>query len=400
MNLIVQKYGGSSISTIEKIKNVAKKIKSKKEDNYHIIVVVSAMGNTTDKLIKLSKQISPLPDKRELDVLLSIGEQKTIALLAMALKELGLDAISLTGAQARIITEGEHTNSIIKDLDKNIILEYLQEGKVVIITGFQGVNSKGDITTLGRGGSDTSAVAIAGKLNCPCEIYTDVDGIYSIDPRLYPNARQIDYISYDMVLALSTLGAKVLEKRAVQLAKQLEVPIYLASSITGNIGTTIRGAETVEESKIVGLAVDENCAIITIESTNSNKEEIMSILNLLTHLGIDINTISISNVSNGYMSMSFMCSRDDYGIVDSIEKLICVPSKDLKITKDENSMKISLIGSGINKITDYHSILLKIFYSNNLMIKHIANSETYTSYVVDKGDKNKVISDIATEFNL
>lgn len=400
MDVVVQKYGGSSVESVEKIKYIAKKIITKTQEKKNLVVIVSAMGNTTDKLISLSKKVSTIPDKRELDVLLSTGEQQTAALLCMVLKELGCDSISLTGYQAKIYTEGEHTRSIIKDIDENSILEYLKQGKVVIVPGFQGIDNKGDITTLGRGGSDITAVAIAGRLNCPCEIYTDVEGIYSVDPRIFSDGKKIEYIDYNEMLSLSVSGTKVLDKRAVKLAKQYNVPIYLASSFNNNVGTFIKEDSKVEGSRITGLSIDENCTVINIPNVNNSEHEIIKFLNTLTHIGVDINTVNVLNISNEAVDISFTCSKDDYGLIDNIEELIYSEISSTEIVKDENSMKITLIGTGINLVTDYHTRIFKIFYDNNIRVKQMINTESSISYVINREDKKKLVSDIVKEFSL
>lgn len=400
MDVVVQKYGGSSVESVEKIKYIARKIITKTQEKKNLVVIVSAMGNTTDKLISLSKEVSTIPDKRELDVLLSTGEQQTAALLCMVLKELGCDSISLTGYQAKIYTEGEHTRSIIKDIDENSILEYLKQGKVVIVPGFQGIDNKGDITTLGRGGSDITAVAIAGRLNCPCEIYTDVEGIYSVDPRIFSDGKKIEYIDYNEMLSLTVSGTKVLDKRAVKLAKQYNVPIYLASSFNNNVGTFIKEDSKVEGSRITGLSIDENCTVINIPNVNNSEHEIIKFLNTLTHIGVDINTVNVLNISNEAVDILFTCSKDDYGLIDNIEELIYSEISSTEIVKDENSMKITLIGTGINLVTDYHTRIFKIFYDNNIRVKQMINTESSISYVIKREDKKKLISDIVKEFSL
>ena len=400
MDVVVQKYGGSSVENIERIKYIARRIITKKQEKKNLVVVVSAMGNTTDKLVSLSKEVSNIPDKRELDVLLSTGEQQTAALLSMILKELGCDSISLTGYQAKIYTEGEHTRSTIRDIDKSSILRYLKQGKVVIVPGFQGIDNKGDITTLGRGGSDITAVALAGRLNCICEIYTDVEGIYSVDPRIFSNGKKIEYIDYNEMLSLSASGTKVLDKRAIKLAKQYNVPLYLASSFTDSKGTFIGEVSKVEESKITGLSIDESCIIINILNINNSEHEIINFLNTLIRIGVDINTINVLNIPNEAINISFICSKDDYGSIDNIEELIYSEINPIKVVKDEDSMKVTLIGTGINLVADYHTRIFKTFYDNNIKVKQVINTEFSISYVISKEDKKKLISDIVKEFSL
>ena len=237
MRGLVHKYGGTSVATPEKIKNVAKRIIREKEKGLDMVVVVSAMGKTTDHLVELAGQISQHPDERELDLLLSTGEQVSIALLTMALQEEGYEAISLTGFQAGIKTVGPHTKNKIIDIDIDKVKDYLAEGKIVIVAGFQGMNELGEITTLGRGGSDTTAVALAAKLSFPCHIYTDVEGIYSVDPRLYKPAKKLEVISYEEMMEMASLGAGVMEPRSILIGQKYKVPIYVASSMNQEKGT-------------------------------------------------------------------------------------------------------------------------------------------------------------------
>lgn len=236
---IVLKYGGSSVATTEKIQKIADYLIELKREYDEIVVVASAMGKTTDSLIKLAKEITPNPNQRELDSLMSIGEQQTVTLIAMALTARGQKAISLTGYQAGIRTSGVHTKNKIENISSERIEGYLAEGNIVIVTGFQGINELGDITTLGRGGSDTSAVALAVALNCECRIYTDVEGIYSVDPRLYPEAKFLDKISYEEMMEMANLGAGVMETRAVELGKKYNIPIFVGKSLSKTGGTYI-----------------------------------------------------------------------------------------------------------------------------------------------------------------
>lgn len=237
--MIVQKYGGTSLENTGKILKVAEKIIEKKRLNKNIIVVVSAMGDTTNNLIKLAREISLSPSKRELDALLSTGEQEAAALLSMALNSLGCRAVSLTGGQVGIATKGDYTKSKIVDIEKNRIEECLKQGKVVVVAGFQGINEKGDITTLGRGGSDTSAIALAAKFACPCEIYTDVDGIYSRDPNIYKESSLISNLDYELALEIAKSGARVIDENALSLAKKYNVPITIGNTFKDDIGTII-----------------------------------------------------------------------------------------------------------------------------------------------------------------
>ena len=253
--IIVHKYGGTSVATTEKIMNIAKYLGSVKDAGNDVVVVVSAMGKTTDALIKLAREITDKPDSREMDRLMSTGEQQTIALLSIALQTLGYEAISLTGAQAGIKTSGHYMKNKIDGINGKEIKEHLSEGKIVVVAGFQGINEAGDVTTLGRGGSDTSAVALAAALGGRCEIYTDVDGIYTIDPRIYKKAKKLPVISYDEMMELAFLGAGVMEPRAVELGSKYGVEIYVGKSLGEKNGTIITSVEKVKENKEMKVAI-------------------------------------------------------------------------------------------------------------------------------------------------
>jgi len=285
--IVVQKYGGSSVADIDRIKNVANRIKQRKDKNDDIVVVVSAMGKSTDNLIAMAKSLSQNPDKREMDVLLSTGEQVTISLLSIALNEMGIKAVSLTGAQAGIKTDGIHMKNKIVDVDDERIRKYLAEGNVVIVAGFQGINENDDITTLGRGGSDTTAVALSAKLNAVCEIYTDVDGIYSVDPRLYSKARKIDVISYEEMMEMSCLGAKVMESRSIEIAARYNVNLYVASSMNDERGSFIKEYdETMENNPITGMSISDDVLMVTFENIDGEVSTDLYILSFTETFGI------------------------------------------------------------------------------------------------------------------
>jgi aspartate kinase len=267
MATIVQKYGGTSVGSIDKMKDIAKKVIKQRDKGNDVVVVVSAMGKSTDRLVEMAKEISQNPCKRELDMLMSTGEQVSISLLSMIFKEQGYDSISLTGFQAGIKTEGFHTKNRVAEINIDIIKNHLSEGKVVVVAGFQGINENGDITTLGRGGSDTTAVALAAKLNCTCEIYTDVEGIYSVDPRVYSKAKKLDYISYEEMMELSSLGAGVMETRAVEIGFKYNIPIYVALNKGDIKGTYIKEYdENMEQKVITGLTSTDDVLMVTMNN--------------------------------------------------------------------------------------------------------------------------------------
>ncbi len=387
MATIVQKYGGTSVATVEKIKNVAKSIVKRKREGNDIVVVVSAMGHTTDNLINLAKDISNVPDKRELDALISTGEMVSSSLLSMAIKELGEDAISYTAYQINISTNGQHGKSLINDIDKKKIDKSLKEGKVVVVAGFQGINCDGNITTLGRGGSDTSAVAIAAKLNnAICEIYTDVDGIYSVDPRVYDRAKKLDYIDYEEMLELSSLGAQVMHSRSIELAEKYNIPIYVGLSNSNIKGTVIRGMNNMnmEMKSVTGLATSDDDVAITMEDINENINIVADIFSRLAEKQINVDMISQTAPINSRISLSFTIPKED--LQEGMKIIKNYASKD-KIKIDKNLTKFSIVGIGMKNTSGVAAKMLKIFSDNNIKVKMITTSEIRITCAINVRDK-------------
>lgn len=401
MTAIVQKYGGSSLASVEKIKSVAKRVINEKEKGNDVVVVVSAMGKTTDYLVNLSKEISHNTNKRDMDVLLSTGEQISIALLSMAINDLGYDAISFTGFQAGIKTDGVHTKNKIVDIEIEKIKEYLEEGKIVVVAGFQGINNKGDITTLGRGGSDTTAVAIAAKLGCECNIYTDVDGIYSVDPRVYFRAKKLKNISYQEMIAMSSLGAGVMETRAVEIGYKYNVPIYVASSSEYIPGTYIKEYEKeMEEQVIKGIAIDDNIYMITIGKVLLNSNNIARIIEKLGEENVNIDMISQSSPQNGYVSLSFTVCKDDLNSVCKVIDEIKLEIEEMIIDIKSNLSKVSVVGLGMMNQSDMIGKMFRVLSNNNIEFKQFTTSEISVSYTLDDKDKEVAVAALAREFNL
>ncbi|RUT55031.1 aspartate kinase domain protein [Clostridium botulinum] len=400
MATIVQKYGGTSVATVEKIKNVAKSIVKRKREGNDIVIVVSAMGHTTDNLINLAKDISNVPDKRELDALISTGEMVSSSLLSMAIKELGEDAISYTAYQINISTNGQHGKSLINDIDKKKIDKSLKEGKVVVVAGFQGINCDGNITTLGRGGSDTSSVAIAAKLNnAICEIYTDVDGIYSVDPRVYDRAKKLDYIDYEEMLELSSLGAQVMHSRSIELAEKYNIPIYVGLSNSNIKGTVIRGMNNMnmEMKSVTGLATSDDDVAITMEDINENINIVADIFSKLAEKQINVDMISQTAPINSRISLSFTIPKED--LQEGMKIIRNYASKD-KIKIDENLTKFSIVGIGMKNTSGVAAKMLKIFSDNNIKVKMITTSEIRITCAINVRDKINAINLVVKEFNL
>ncbi len=401
MKVIVQKYGGTSVGSIDKIKSVAKRIISQREQGNNVVVVVSAMGKTTDDLVNLSKQVSSNPDKRDLDMLLSTGEQISISLLSMALKEYGYDAISLTGFQAGIKTQGPHTKNKISDIEIEKIKDYINEGKIVVVAGFQGINENGDITTLGRGGSDTTAVALAAKLECDCGIYTDVEGIYSVDPRVYPNAKKLDYISYEEMMEMSSLGAGVMETRAVEIGCKYKVPIYVASSNKNIKGTYIKEYDKSMEKKVItGLSISDDILMITVNNILFKSENIASIFEKLARENVNIDMISQTAPLDNRVNVSFTASKEDLIVIKDVMKEIEKENNEAETIVEENISKISAVGIGMMNQSGVTGRLFRLLADNKIEFRQVTTSEISISYTINSIDKEKAVRVLSKELNL
>ena len=398
MGILVHKYGGTSVGTTEKIKRIAKRVIAEKEKGNDMVVVVSAMGKTTDYLVEMSKEIAINPNKREMDLILSTGEQVSIALLSMAFQEFGYDAIALTGFQAGIKTYGPHTKNKILDIDDEKIKNYLKEGKVVVVAGFQGVNENGDITTLGRGGSDTTAVAIAAKLGCPCHIYTDVDGIYSVDPRLYKEAKKLDVISYEEMMEMASLGAGVMEPRAIEIGCKYNIPIYVASSINDVGGTYIKEYDEKMEGNIVtGLSVCDDILMVTVSHILYNLDHVATLFEKLAIENVNVDMISQTAPVDGYINVSFTAPKDDLFI---IEKVMGDLEGKVEISIEDEITKISVVGIGMRNQSGVSGRLFRILADNEISFRQVTTSEISISYTIDKKDKEKAVRALSNELNL
>ena len=401
MSIVVQKYGGTSVGSIEKIRSIAKRVIDRKKQGHRMVVVLSAMGKTTDALVKMAYELSPNPEKRELDVLLSTGEQVSIALLSIALNEIGVSAVSFTGHQVNIRTEGIHTKSRIIDINEQKIVEELENDKIVIVAGFQGVNDENEITTLGRGGSDTTAVALAAKLGAICEIYTDVDGVYTIDPRLYPSAKKLDFISYEEMLEMASSGAGVMHSRSIEIAEKFKVPVVVALN-TGEIpGTVIKEMDnSMERTAITGLAVNDDEAMITLNGVPHDIRTIAEIFHKIAGQDINIDMISQTTPINKLVSISFTLPKAD--LLQVTKMLDEYKSKIFTFSYEsfENITKLSVVGLGMKSQSGVASKMFNILAENNIAVSIITTSEIKISYVISPEDKEKAIVAIAKEFDL
>lgn len=398
---VVLKYGGSSVATIEKIKAIAEYVVNLKKTKYDdVIVVASAMGKTTNALIAMAKEITSSPSQRELDSLLSTGEQQTVSLLSMAINSMGQKAVSLTGYQANVKTVGVHTKSKIKRIDTERIEEYLKDDNVVIVAGFQGINDHGDITTLGRGGSDTSAVALAASLNCECRIYTDVEGIYSVDPRLYKDAKFLDKISYEEMMEMANLGAGVMETRAVEIGKKYNIPIFVGKTLSETGGTWIMDMNDILEDKLVtGISVTREIIVTTLSQIEYSSEKIAKIFTIINEVGLNINMISQNVTNDGKAKISFSCVEGErYLLEQAIEKI----KQDIECEldyKDDMAM-LSIVGVGMINNSGVSGKFFSALSKAGVNFYQVTTSEISVSCSIGRADINKAVDVVAREFNL
>jgi len=393
MSLIVQKYGGTSVGNPDRIKNVAARVARYRAKGDQVVVVVSAMSGVTDNLIKLATEIMPLPSEREMDVLLATGEQTTIALAAMALHALDIPAVSLTGAQAGIVTDGVHTKAKIQNVTPQAVHKMLDSGNVVIVAGFQGQTSEGQITTLGRGGSDLTAIALAAALKADlCEIYTDVDGVYTADPRLVPTARKLEEISYDEMLELAGLGAKVMQSRSVEFAKKFGVVFAVRSSLNDNPGTIVK-EETVNMESVVirGVSLDKNQAKITLAHVPDKPGMAARIFKAIGENAINVDMIvqTASHGASGATDISFTIDKADLLKARKVLTAIQGETGVKEIIAEEKIGKLSIVGVGMRSHSGVAARMFEALAQAGVNIDMISTSEIKISVVIDlaKGDQ-------------
>ena len=388
MALIVQKYGGSSVGNPERIKNVAARVAKYRADGHRLVVVVSAMSGVTDGLIKLAKEIMPLPSEREMDVLLATGEQTTIALTAMALHALGVPAASMTGAQAGIVTDGVHTKAKIHNITPKKIHDRLNEGNVVIVAGFQGETPDGSITTLGRGGSDLTAIALAAALEADlCQIYTDVDGVYTTDPRIVPTAKKLTEVSYDEMLELASLGAKVMQSRSVEFAKKFGVIFEVRSSLNDNPGTIVKEESKSMEAVVVrGVALDKNQAKVTIIAVPDRPGVSASVFKALADAAINVDMI-VQNVSHGSgkptTDISFTVEKADLLKAQKVIEGLKATLGFSQATATDGIAKLSIVGVGMRSHSGVAARMFDTLAKDGINIDMISTSEIKVSVVID-----------------
>ena len=398
---IVLKYGGSSVATIEKIQQIADYLIELKREYKEIVVVASAMGKTTDGLIKLAKEITPNPNQRELDSLMSIGEQQTVALMAMALTAKGQKAISLTGYQAGIKTAGVHTKNKIQNISSERIERHLAEGNIVLVTGFQGINEAGDITTLGRGGSDTSAVALAVALKCECRIYTDVEGIYSVDPRVYPEAKFLDKISYEEMMEMANLGAGVMETRAVELGKKYNIPIFVGKSLSKIGGTYIMEKNIAMEDKLVtGVSITKEIIVTTISNIPFSSENVAEIFSTIDSCGLNINMITQNINKHMKVEISFSCQASEKYLLEQVTEKIKGRFSTCEIELNENLGMISIVGVGMINNSGIAGKFFSVLSRNRVNFYQVTTSEISISCSIDRENIQRAVEAVGREFSL
>jgi aspartate kinase len=384
MALIVQKYGGSSVADADKIKNVARRIAATKDAGNEVVVVVSAMGDNTDNLLKLAYQLTSHPADRELDLLLSTGEVVSSTLLAMALEEMGYEAISLTGGQAGIRTDAVYSQARIVGIDPERIVNELDKGNIVIVAGFQGITEGMDITTLGRGGSDTTAVALAASLAAEvCEIYTDVEGVYTADPRLVPEARKVDEIGYEEMLELATYGAKVIHPRAVELGELFHIPIRVASSFSDRPGTLIHGGVSMEvRNKVRGIAHDLDVAKITVVGVPDRPGIAVAIFEPLAKANISIDTIVQNASINNITDLTFTVAKSQLEKAMAVVRPICKAIGAGDCVSDAKLGKVSIIGTGMQNTPGFAARMFTALSEQGINIQLISTSEIRITCII------------------
>lgn len=386
MALVVQKYGGTSVGDIDRIKNVAQRVIRTKKQRHQVVVVVSAMAGETDKLIRLAHQVTPHPDERELDVLVATGEQVSVALLAMALKSMGCDAKSYLGFQIKIATDSAFGKARITGIESERIFEDLKEERVVVIAGFQGVDEEGNITTLGRGGSDTTAVAVAAALKADlCEIYTDVDGIYTTDPNIYPKARKLSKISYDEMLEMASLGAKVLQIRSVEFAKKYNVPLHVRSSFNENPGTLVcKEEEEMERVIVSGVTYNKNEAKIEVMRVPDIPGVAAKLFKPIAEANIVVDMIiQTSSAEKGCADVAFTVPKADFPKALHIVKATIKEIGGKEVLSDENIAKVSIIGVGMRSHSNVASKMFSALAKEGINIQMISTSEIKISCIID-----------------
>ncbi|TEB17389.1 Aspartokinase [Pelotomaculum sp. FP] len=400
--LVVQKYGGSSVANAERIRRVAGRVIQERDKGHSVVVVVSAMGDTTDDLIELVGGITGSPPDREMDMLLSTGEQISIALLAMAIQDMGSPAISLTGGQVGILTDDAHTKAKILKINTDRLQKELKQGNIVVVAGFQGIDQHNDITTLGRGGSDTTAVALAAALKADvCEIFTDVDGVYTTDPRVVPEAKKLDLVCYDEMLELANLGAAVLHPRAVELAMQFSLPLHVRSSFNNNPGTLVKEVDDMERKHVVtGVACDYNVAKIGLFDVFDRPGIAYILFKALADEKINVDMIIQSAMRDDRNDIAFTCPQGDLKkALEVVERLQPEVGSE-GFTCDDGVAKVSIVGAGMVSNPGVAAEMFEALYQESINLEMISTSEIKVSCIIKAGQAEQAVRALHQRFNL
>lgn len=402
MSLLVQKFGGSSVANPDRIRAVASRVLRTKRSGNEVVVVVSAMGDTTDDLIALARQVTEQPSDRELDLLLSTGETISCTLMAMAFRAMGQEAVALTGAQAGIITDNSHRRARIVAVDPQRVTQEMEKGRTVIVAGFQGITDGSDVTTLGRGGSDTTAVALAAGLHAErCEIYTDVDGVFTADPRVEPRAIKLNEISYEEMLELAKLGARVMHPRAVELGEAYQLPIEVRSSFNDNAGTLITRGEKMEyRKKVRGIAHDPDVAKITVVGIQDRPGIASKVFVPLADAGINVDVIVQSTALDGLAQISFTVSKDDLGKAVSLTKQLIEQIGAQTVLSSPGLAKVSIVGTGIQYTPGYAAHMFRVLGDHRINIEGITTSDIRITCLIDQAKVQEAVQALHEAFIL
>lgn len=399
MSLIVQKFGGSSVANAERVNNVARIVTDTYKKGNKVVVVVSAQGDTTDDLIEKQMEINPNASKRERDMLLAAGEQISISLLAMAIEKIGCPVVSLLGWQAGFKTTSAHTNARITRIDCERLKNELDHNNIVVVAGFQGITRYGDVSTLGRGGSDTSAVALACALHADlCQIYTDVEGVYTADPRKVPNAKKLSEISYDEMLELATLGAQVLHNRSVELAKKYNLELEVLSSLTCAPGTIVKEVSNVERMLISGVAKDTDIARISVVGVPDEPGFAFKMFSKLAAKDVNIDIILQSIGRDGTKDIAFTCAKDKLNDAKEVINAFMPTLKAQKVVYDEDVAKVSIVGAGMESHSGFASKMFEALYNANINIQMISTSEIKISVLINTADADRAVAALHAKF--
>jgi aspartate kinase len=401
MARIVQKYGGTSVKDLERIREVAKRIKQNRDAGDEVVVVVSARGGVTNRLVADAKALHAQPDEREMDMLLSIGEQETIALTTIALHAIGQPAVSRTGAQAGIVTDDFHTKARLVDISGGDIPARLGEGKVVIVAGFQGINAGGHVTTLGRGGSDLSAIALAAALKADlCQIYTDVDGVYTADPRVVPDARKLDEIAYEEMLELASLGSKVMQSRAVEFANKNNVPFEVRNSYNNNPGTLVKAEITLEDVVVRGVACDKNQTKVVVSELPDQPGAAARVFQSLSEAKVNVDMIVQNLGRDGVANLTFTVASDEAYKAENAVKACLAALGRGRVDMADRMAKVSVVGIGMRSHSGVASTMFTALAENGINIQLISTSEIKISVAVDLDKADEAVRVIHGAFEL